>query len=266
MRQVASASHRWRAWVGDAERMKRVSRALQELAALTPETSAGVGSSEDHVDEGAKSPYAVRLEARHREFSLTQIGPPEEVLNQADPKTLTSLTLAIGHTRFDRYANLDAHRYLVVAPRIDGSEQPTAVFAGLTLSSSSGAYLQVNGEDPDWVRNAFTRLKGEIAVAVPRWSWLRAGWMWFLYAILSGLVTSYAAKPILGSVVGWYLLAIGTGAVVLGTTMTLLSQAVLPGFQLLRNGEQGKGTYAIRIVGIVLTEVLIGVGVNMITQ
>lgn len=145
-------------------------------------------------------------------------------------------------------------------------ETGTAVFAGITLSRA-GVFLNVSGEDPNWVRNAYGRLKDEVAVTVPKWHWLRSGRMWIPYALVGGATVTYGARPLLQTRGAWWLVLAGViGAVVLGTAFTLGSSAALPGFQLIREGERERGWRVLGILGAFIVQIAIGVGVNLLTR
>lgn len=279
LRRSASTDHHWQAWVSDEDRLLRIARCLETLAAplreAKPQDQTAEGASADltrseseRVQTGDLAPselYTVQLEAREREFSLRQVGPPEDVLKEIDSQNLSSMTLFVGPIPSAmlypyRLSHLDLP---IVVPRLPENEY---AYASITLSRSYGALLRVGSSDPSWVRTAFASLKSEIARGVPNWSWLRSNWMWWPYALLGSGPGFIALQPSLwGSLILYVGCALGVGAVV-GTAVTLFSKWLLPGFELVPVGRTGRAGRVLGLAGGILLNFALGLLVNVLTR
>jgi hypothetical protein len=140
------------------------------------------------------------------------------------------------------------------------------ISVSIAMSKDNGVLLQVSGNDPDWVRGAFTALRDEVQRGVPRWSFLRAGQMWFAYTIVGALAFLTGGWPSLsGSLIVLGSVAIG-GGVLVGTLLMLLARGILPGFELLSPGKAGKGARVLGILGAAALNIVGGVVAFFLTN
>ena len=140
------------------------------------------------------------------------------------------------------------------------------MFTGLTMSRSTGATLQVRGNDPNRVRSTFAALRFEIAKAVPWWAWLRSSWIWWPYTATGIAIAILALQYVLGSnLLAWFATAVAIG-LASGTALTLFTKWILPGFEILSSGGSAKGGRILGVAGSVMLNIVIGVLVNIWTR
>jgi hypothetical protein len=212
-------------------------------------------------------PYQVLLAARQKALSLRQLGTPQAVLTQVqnDLSSLVGVTLSVGPARRisavpDRFVDFSDF-FVSVDPDV-----PENAFIGFSLDRSTGVTLQVGGSNPNWVRGAFEALKDEVGRGVPRWSALRSTWIWWLYTALGILVWIFALQYVLGkNFLIWFSAALALG-VASGTALTLSSKSILPGFEILASGRSSKGGRVLGVVASVVTSIVIGIFVNLLTR
>jgi hypothetical protein len=268
VRRAASTRCHWQAWVGDSERLLRIARVMDEqVASFREQVSKQGGSNGTNAgtNQERNQAYAVRLEAREEELSLRQIGSPQEVLAEVDVTSLDAVALTVGKTGKlfllpDRFIGFGDFFMTV------DEEEPEGLFAGLSISRSTGATLQVRGNDPDRVRGMFAALRVEIAKGVPWWARLRSSWIWWLYTATGIAIAIFALQNLLASNLFALLgagLAVGLAS---GTALTLFTKWILPGFEILSSGRSAKGGRILGIVGSVVLSIVIGVLVNIWTR
>jgi hypothetical protein len=277
VRQAASASEHWDAWVDNKERLLRIATVMQEQVDLmrnqvgsreqSSQPSSGTDQGSSGAGVGRSEPHEVVLAARQKALSLRQIGPPQAVLAQVenDLPSLVGVTLSFGGARRisavpDRFVDFSDF-FVNVEPG-----EPERAFAGFSLDRSTGATLQIGGNNPTWVRGAFEALKDEVNKGVPRWSRLRSTWMWWPYTILGILVWIFALRNVLDeNPLSWFGLAVALG-IASGTGLTLISKSILPGFEILSSGRSAKGGRVLGVFFSVATNIAIGALVNILTR
>ena len=183
--------------------------------------------------------HSLQLEVTESDFPILHKGAPDDVLNAIDPA----------------YAD----RLEMRAPW-----QPDAETHIVVRMSKRGAGLAVQGTDPEWVRGAFSTMKAEIQRGVPWWGWLRKDAAAVLYAPISALSVGLAVYPFLPRSADR--LALGALAMllglILGFMLVALAGKVLPGFELLPEGEPGRGRKAVQFVAGVLGQLALALAVS----
>jgi hypothetical protein len=234
LKRWAGSNHHWNAWASDRDRLLRIAATLDEH--IRPIRSA---SKESRVTESTVKPnqngpdiYEVRLEAREKEFSLTQMGSPEDVLAKVDPQTLDSVAVTVGWSTGE--IELLPHHSIIFEDSRAGppNREEDPVFAGVMLSRSHGATLRVNGSDPDWVRSTFADLRNEINKGAPWWRCLRSNWTWWPFTVLALLGAFYAFLSLARTAPLIFVCSSMVAGLALGTTTTLLAKTILPGFEI----------------------------------
>jgi hypothetical protein len=261
IRKLAAAQHHWQAWVSNTERLLRIAKILDEQVLLLRRQTSQEGGSFTLPEDR----YAVQLETWEKEFSLRQVGAPQEVLESVDPMVLQSIVLSVGRRGTDRRSHSVALNAPLGMERAEIARNDP-LFVSIQLTRSFGALLEVRGDNPDWVRGAFSALESEIGRGVPAWSRLRSGWMWWPYTILGCAATFIALQPSLATHILWLGLAALVGGVAIGTGFVLLTSWLLPGFEIVAGGKAGKGSRVLSLVGAAILQFLIGIAVYFATK
>jgi hypothetical protein len=228
-----------------------------EQKALKPE-----GQDGSNPANGSK----VSLEARHVDLHLKEVGPPEDVLADLDYKDLEAIAVTVGSLPSDAILmNSDAPD-LELPPVLTRSRSgSTPFFIGITLSKVRGVSLHVQGNDPSWVRSSYTEIEAMIIKDLPWWRFIRSGKTWWVYVAIGVGAAAFALHPTEKDRVVWWLLH----SVVLGlasaTSLLVLARRLLPGFELVETGKDGRGAKALAVLGAVVTNGVVGVVVNLLT-
>ncbi len=223
--------------------------------------------AQDGDGPDAQGELAVRLLARHKDLSTETSGPPVEVMANLDPVGLESISIT-GGTPDHR-----VKRHLVTAERLvlfDLPFEPPSEaywFAAVVVSRSNGARLRVSGSDPSWVRSTSNELKTEMVKGVPRWSWSRHGYMWFAYTTVSTAALGFALEPTLKTRALWlWLLISAIGVFLLGSMLLGAARRLLPGFELVPDGQPSKAAAVLWFLLALVAQVPVGILVNKMTQ
>lgn len=254
----------WFAWTCDHERLLRLATALERcVAVLRDRAAAGDPAFRDITDDD----FGVRLEARHKDLGMKERGTPAAVLASLDPAGLESMVLTAGVLPRQVVAMSSELVELDLPPTLVQSRSgDTAFFTGVSFSKTRGLGLHVRGSDPQWVRSTYSELESEIKKALPWWRFLRSGHLWWLYAAFGTLMSMYGLAPTMhGRPVGWVAASVCAGAV-LGASVLAAARRLLPGFEILTHGSNGKAARVLAVVGALAANVALGVIVNLATK
>lgn len=260
----------WEAWVGDKDRLLRLSRVMTELiaqqrqAALDAAKERGQnrlhaeeeqGGSQSHLDEikgwerieadRLAEAWAVEMAWSERDLSLTHAGPPDQIVNEMDPAFV--------------------ERVSIQAPK----DILLPIQASIHLSRSNGCSVELRGQDPAWLRMARDTLSNEVQHGVPPWAWLRTIQAAFVYTgvIYVGLVVA-AWNRVSGAWREKLIVSLLVGLpTVLGFSALLqpLVRRLLSGFEIIAPGAVPKSGRALGLVASVATSFILGIIVNLIT-
>ena len=161
-------------------------------------------------------------------------GDPKEVLGEIDPPTIQRVAVAVPRS-YSR-TRIEVH-----------------------LTRRDGCALSVAGDDPEWVRAAYSSLVDELRQGVPWWHWLRSlpgaiafglflGLPWPIAIILAGEWTSTVAEWL--GTFGVFLLSLLSG----GSYLVIMS--LLPGFEVLTPGSPGRGRRVFGVIGVLIMGVI----------
>ena len=177
--------------------------------------------------------------------AVTLRGQPVDVFGEMDRQALLSLELEV--TRSYPVTKRDQVR--------------------LTFDKADGVKLESRGETA-WVDDSHVRLAEELDRGVPRWAWIRGAvgttivavliWAELAYLIWNSDVSSDSDNPTVTRV-GLTILMGSLVALLGGMTASVAIRKILPGFEVVRPGETGRGTRAMAIGGTIL---LAGIGVT----
>lgn len=252
------------AWVDDRERLLRVARTIQALMErLGQETIASLETRIarlDDLDRETREELEENLGAAKRELSeersltvtaverrheVTHEGEDaEEVVRSVDPRELERLVLS--------------------APDFPGRARN-----GITveMSRQRGVSLQVQGEDPQWVKGALVNLQDELEKSVPRWTWMRGSVGPFVFVggiAVAGLI---AMAPLLS--LGDFLLVGGlllVFVIIFSTAFEPVFRRILPGFEIVETGQKGSISRVLALVGGLAGSFVLGLIGNLLTR
>lgn len=249
LRRQASASQRWGAWVGDAAQLERLALKLDELlkprleaeivAAMRDAEETGARWKEDETELAkrrneremeVREEWAITATATRPEFSTEYAGSVSAVLAEIPFSAADSFKMSM-------------RRKFTLHPEIE-----------IRLSRRDGCTLSVDADDPEWVRAAFTTLRDEVRLAVPRWHLLRTDRV--AYPLFSFLGAGMLALAAAAFHPAWAIAGAAWGATILGLPSFIVIKKVLPGFELLPQNGRSKGDQRLRWLGGLLTGVV----------
>ena len=264
VRRSAAKDGHWDAWTCDHERLLKLANILDACVIALRDGSA---LPRRDLNELRDEHFHVELEARHRDLLMKERGAPAAVLRTLDAVRLESMVLTVGVRPARVVAMPHELVELDLPPTLANSRsEDAAFFAAISLSKSRGIGLHVRGCDPRWVLSTYTELANEITKALPWWRFLRSGKLWWAYAPFCAAVASYGLAPSLRGHHGWWLLASVVTGSVLGGLVLATARRVLPGFEILSHGRNGKGARVLAVAGALASNVALGVLVNKATK
>lgn len=215
-------SHDVDAWVGDQERLDRLVRVLEDLV----EKGEALAVDDDPIDLVATATES---------GSVTLRGTPAEVFREMDRQALHNLELEVSR-----------------AYPVNKRDQ-----VRITFDRIEGLKIESRGESA-WVDDSHRRLEEEVERGKPWWYWLRGipggaivlflGWGYFAVLVWN---SAYGQDE--GNEFVTKALAIGLGGIMvagLATSVVMgVIRRILPGFEVVRPGEKGRGARALAVAG-----------------
>jgi hypothetical protein len=251
----------WEAWRGDRDALRRLCKAIQsfadaELAKELDEIASQSERSEarEMRERYARDRWAVTATAQEPEYSRTRRGPPDEVIDGLDERTVYSFSAHLqAYGRRDVSVNVGLHRKL-------------------------GADVRVFGKEPLLVHSLFPEIKAALQRGVPRWCWLRNVNMMFAYSALVALLVGFAffpytaafrsdPNPALWERLLWTGgLAISTGLFLGSLVVYPLVRRAFPGFEVTAPGGEGSGSRLLYALLALVASAALSLGVALLAE
>lgn len=274
VKRQTTKGREWKSWAGSLADLKALTNAvernfeqrrntiLSDLDKRLSEMKEGVGKDETQWDRNRYSKK--RVEVAVEDGSDSSQGPPEQILEEIDRRTVREVRISgeLGHR-----------------------DEVSVLFARQPAFGKPGIRLKVISPDQGWARQTFAHLSDEIEKGVPRWwgnlrgspllGWGTAAALWLaatliLYSVLKDRPPSSEVKlqlsdPITSAIFGATVVFI---LFVMGGIFDILEKVqmhLFPPFEL--TGEDGASSGSKRIAYVVtLTlSVVTGVVVNLLT-
>ena len=269
----AESSRAWPVWVGDGDRLRRVlsavrgafpdvdqealdhialeeRRGIEDPGAQTsPDPELWVSIEHQKAQDRRREVMAKwNLEVVSTEYDLVQTfaGGVDDVMADIDPAVVRGLRVRIGY--------------------------PYEAHITMSFTRSKGVSYTVEGSDPGWVRQTKSVLDSEVRRAVPKWEWLRRDIVALpVFSLVGTLAAGIALLPVIAreaSIVGDALLVslvLCIGALA-GIMLNAATWFLIPGFELLPQGQDPKGRRVLGFIGAAAVEIVLGIIINFVTR
>lgn len=230
------------AWSGTTDRLvqlqnevhKSLARLYEQQVKKLPDTAEGRESAEVLMQS-----LRVRVRATGRSGKMTRLGSMEAIFAETDPADIDVLQVSNSAESRSGYVSL--------------------AFEKARKADSLGVTLTVSGYDRSWVSGTADILKSEVKKGVPRWAWLRHGFVSFLLSlIVAGGITGVLSATVLNPQVTFWVsvpLIVLFIAAFLAIALHAGIKRVLPAFEMLAPGESNAGKRV--VAGVILATSLV---------
>lgn len=220
------------AWVGTAERLRRVVDIMEtSLRTSFEQARHSIEAAPKYSQNGMIKAYEIRTTISEGAGRMERQGDIEQILAQVD---LSDVESVVTGNRGDQFWKPEA--------------KVTIKFGGM---HSAGATVEVRGSEPQWVSGTTETLAAELAKGVPRWGWLYSEKVYWGYYILCAL---FVFAPVLvwwPEVIAslWPILALAVVVVFASFILNAwVDNRVLRRFELLEPGS--KSRVSKRLLGV----------------
>jgi hypothetical protein len=235
-------SRTWGAWVGSKEDLQRIGALINDLAqpCLASELKLvrkkHTGYMIDHWSDEATVKWTPEATAPHEPHE-GMAGPPNEVINALDPKTVTRFGIKIGKRRYSDEAALS-----------------------FNMAPEDGVTLQLESSEVGWLAEASERMTREIQRCVPWWALLRTKKaLWACDAMIVAATGAPFAVNAVRTNDPVAVLACFYG-VWLAVVYNWIVRKTIPAFEVVPVGVVPKGRRVVGVAGLLILNAVVVVG------
>lgn len=253
---------RWPAWAGEASCFPSLAETMEEPARKYRDADLARLTTGSTTDEELRaerelilSQYACEMTVKRGRSGFRRSGPVGDIDGQLGGEKVDMANLSVG-----RGKGVVTFGMAGVGPI---PYEDTEWFAAdIVMRRKDGVALFVRGSNDHVVRGSFANLAYEVKQGVPWYAFLRAWWMWLIYAATAATAAIVALLPSLSGSGGqraWSWVGVVGGAVVVGSLVFTMARRLIPGVEIPGPGEEPKGRRAVAVIGVAVLNVGLGV-------